>query len=72
MLGALRSHLGKELGLIDEDAFTFLWVYDFPMFERDEDEGRWTAVHHPFTRPTTSGRSVSPTIPSTRSRTRTT
>jgi aspartyl-tRNA synthetase len=52
VLGALRSQLGKELGLIDEDAFTFLWVYDFPMFERDEDEGRWTAVHHPFTRPT--------------------
>ena len=52
VLGALRSHLGRELGLIDEDAFTFLWVYDFPMFERDEDEGRWTAVHHPFTRPT--------------------
>ncbi len=52
VLGALRSHLGKELGLIDEEVFTFLWVYDFPMFERDEDEGRWTAVHHPFTRPT--------------------
>ena len=52
VLGALRSHLGRELGLIDEDAFTFLWVYDFPMFEWDEDEGRWTAVHHPFTRPT--------------------
>ena len=52
VLGALRSHVGQELGLIDETAFTFLWVYDFPMFERDEDEGRWTAVHHPFTRPT--------------------
>jgi aspartyl-tRNA synthetase len=52
VLGALRSHLGQELGLIDEDVFTFLWVYDFPMFERDEEEGRWTAVHHPFTRPT--------------------
>jgi aspartyl-tRNA synthetase len=52
VLGALRSHLGRELGLIDEQAFTFLWVTDFPMFERDEEEGRWTAVHHPFTRPT--------------------
>ena len=52
VLGALRLHLGRELGLIDEDRFTFLWVYDFPMFERVEDEGRWTAVHHPFTRPT--------------------
>ena len=51
VLGALRLHLGRELGLIDDDAFTFLWVYDFPMFERDEDEDRWTAVHHPFTRP---------------------
>jgi aspartyl-tRNA synthetase len=52
VLGALRTHLGHELGLVDEDAFTFLWVYDFPMFERDDDAGRWTAVHHPFTRPT--------------------
>ena len=52
VLGALRLHLGRELGLIDEDAFTFLWVSDFPMFERDEEAGRWTAVHHPFTRPT--------------------
>jgi aspartyl-tRNA synthetase len=51
VLGALRTHLGHELGLIDEEAFTFLWVYDFPMFERDEEAGRWTAVHHPFTRP---------------------
>jgi aspartyl-tRNA synthetase len=50
----------QELGLIDDEAFTFLWVYDFPMFERDEDDGRWTAVHHPFTRPTTSGKGVSP------------
>ena len=52
VLGALRLQLGSELGLIDEDAFTFLWVTDFPMFEWDEDEGRWSAVHHPFTRPT--------------------
>jgi aspartyl-tRNA synthetase len=41
----------RELGLVDEDAFTFLWVTDFPMFERDEENGRWTAIHHPFTRP---------------------
>ena len=52
VLGALRLHLGRELGLIDEDAFTFLWVTDFPMFEWDDDEARWNAVHHPFTRPT--------------------
>jgi aspartyl-tRNA synthetase len=52
VLGALRLHVGRELGLIDDDAFTFLWVTDFPMFEWDEDEQRWNAVHHPFTRPT--------------------
>jgi aspartyl-tRNA synthetase len=52
VLGALRLHLGRELGLIDDDLFTFLWVTDFPMFEWDGDEQRWGAVHHPFTRPT--------------------
>ena len=52
VLGTLRIHLGRELGLIDDDVFTFLWVTDFPMFEWDEDEQRWGAVHHPFTRPT--------------------
>ena len=52
VLGALRLQLGRELGLIDDDVFTFLWVTDFPMFEWDEDEQRWGAVHHPFTRPT--------------------
>ncbi len=51
VLSALRLQLGRELELIDEDAFTFLWVTDFPMFEWDEDEKRWSAVHHPFTRP---------------------
>ena len=52
VLGALRLHLGRELALIDDDIFTFLWVTDFPMFEWDEDEKRLGAVHHPFTRPT--------------------
>ncbi len=52
VLGTLRLHLGHELGLIDDDVFTFLWVTDFPMFEWDEDEQHWGAVHHPFTRPT--------------------
>jgi aspartyl-tRNA synthetase len=51
VLGHLRLHLGGELGLVDADAFTFLWVTDFPMFEWDEEESRWGAVHHPFTRP---------------------
>jgi aspartyl-tRNA synthetase len=52
VLGPLRLHLGRELGLIDDEAFTFLWVTDFPMFEWDDEEGRWNAMHHPFTRPT--------------------
>ncbi len=52
VLGALRSHLGEALGLIDESAFEFAWVMDFPMFEWSEEEKRWGAVHHPFTRPT--------------------
>ncbi len=51
VLGALRLHLGRELGLVDEEAWRPLWVTDFPMFEWDADEERWTAVHHPFTRP---------------------
>jgi aspartyl-tRNA synthetase len=51
VLGAVRLHLGRELGLVDEGAWRFVWVTDFPMFEWDEDEGRFKAVHHPFTRP---------------------
>ena len=51
VLGALRLQLGNDLGLIADDSFTFLWVTDFPMFKWDEDEGRWAAEHHPFTRP---------------------
>jgi aspartyl-tRNA synthetase len=51
VLGALRLHLGRDLGLIDESAWRFVWITDFPMFEWDEEEERWTAVHHPFTRP---------------------
>jgi aspartyl-tRNA synthetase len=56
VLGHLRLVLGRELGLIDDTAFTFLWVTDFPMFEWDEEEQRWGAVHHPFTRPTNEWR----------------
>jgi aspartyl-tRNA synthetase len=51
VLGALRTRLGHELGLVDEAAWRFLWVTDFPMFEWDEETDRWSAVHHPFTRP---------------------
>ena len=51
-LGALRTHLGESLGLIDESRFEFLWITDFPMFDWSEDDDRWGAVHHPFTRPT--------------------
>ena len=50
-LGALRLHLAKELGLIDESKFNFLWVIDWPLFEYDEEAGRFFAAHHPFTMP---------------------
>ncbi len=50
-LGALRLKLGKELDLIDESRFAFLWIVDWPLFEYDEAEGRYYAAHHPFTRP---------------------
>jgi aspartyl-tRNA synthetase len=51
VLGALRSHIGAELGLIDEGQDALLWVVDFPLFLHDEETGRWTFVHHPFTAP---------------------
>ena len=50
-LGALRVKLGKELNLIDESKFNFLWVTNFPMFEYSESENRYVAAHHPFTSP---------------------
>ncbi|MBT2667530.1 aspartate--tRNA ligase [Bacillus sp. ISL-4] len=50
-LGALRNKLGKERGLIDQSKFNFLWVTDWPLFEYDEEEGRYYAAHHPFTMP---------------------
>ncbi len=50
-LGHLRNHLGKKLGLIDENEFRFVWVTHFPMFEYDETEKRYQALHHPFTSP---------------------
>jgi aspartyl-tRNA synthetase len=62
-LGALRSRLGHELGLVDREAFRWVWVTDFPMFEWSEDDGRWSAVHHPFTRPTPESESLLDTDP---------
>jgi aspartyl-tRNA synthetase len=50
-LGALRSKLGKELGLIDQSKFNFLWITDWPLLEYGEEEGRYYAAHHPFTMP---------------------
>ncbi|MGE7841248.1 aspartate--tRNA ligase [Lysinibacillus sp. NPDC093712] len=50
-LGALRTKLGQDLGLIDESQFAFLWITDWPLFEYSEEDGRFKAAHHPFTRP---------------------
>ena len=50
-LGALRGRIAKELGLIDNAKFNFLWVVDWPMFEWSEEEGRYMSAHHPFTLP---------------------
>lgn len=51
VLGRLRLALGKELGLIDDDAYNLLWVVDWPLLVYDEDAGRYVAAHHPFTAP---------------------
>ncbi|TWT09846.1 aspartate--tRNA ligase [Streptococcus sp. sy004] len=51
-LGGLRTRIAKELGLIDESLFNFLWVVDWPMFEWSEEEDRYMSAHHPFTLPT--------------------
>ncbi len=50
-LGALRLELAEMMGLIDENRFDFLWITDFPLLEWDEEENRFTAMHHPFTMP---------------------
>ena len=50
-LGELRLEMARRRGLIDADALKFLWVTDFPMFEYNEEEKRWKAMHHPFTAP---------------------
>ncbi|ALT81773.1 aspartate--tRNA ligase [Streptococcus gallolyticus] len=51
-LGALRTRIAKELGMVDNSKFNFLWVVDWPMFEWSEEEGRYMSAHHPFTLPT--------------------
>jgi aspartyl-tRNA synthetase len=50
-LGYLRNHLGRRLGLVDDDQHEFLWVTEFPLMEYDEQEKRYVALHHPFTAP---------------------
>ena len=50
-LGFLRRHIAGILGLLDDTRYNFLWVTDFPMFEKDEETGQLKAMHHPFTNP---------------------
>ncbi|WP_025682631.1 aspartate--tRNA ligase [Paenibacillus maysiensis] len=51
VLGALRLKIGRQLGLIDDNAYKFAWVVDFPLLGYDEEQKRYVAEHHPFTRP---------------------
>ncbi|KYQ87094.1 aspartate--tRNA ligase [Thermoactinomyces vulgaris] len=51
VLGQLRLLLGQELGLIDPDVYRFAWIVDFPLLEYSEEDGRYYAMHHPFTMP---------------------
>lgn len=51
VLGALRLELADKMGLIDKNKFNFLWVTEFPLLEWSDEEGRYTAMHHPFTMP---------------------
>ncbi|MBO6280359.1 MAG: aspartate--tRNA ligase [Bacilli bacterium] len=51
LLGALRLKYGRQLGLIKPGTFDLLWIVDFPLFERDVENGQITSTHHPFTRP---------------------
>jgi aspartyl-tRNA synthetase len=63
VLGALRVHLGEWLGLIPPGEWRFTWVTDFPMFGWSEEDQRWGAVHHPFTRPTLESEALLDTDP---------
>ncbi len=51
VLGALRLELASQMGLLEKDDYRFLWVTEFPLLEWDEEEQRFTAMHHPFTMP---------------------
>ena len=62
-LGNLRVRLGQQLGLIDPDEFNFVWVTDFPLVEWDQEEKRYTSVHHPFTSPAESDMDMIETCP---------
>ncbi len=63
VLGELRVHLAKQFNLIDESIFDFAWVTDFPLMEYDEEEGRYVALHHPFTAPKESDTDLLETAP---------
>jgi len=63
VLGQVRLHLGRELGLVDEGAWRFLWVTDFPLLEWNDDEERWVARHHPFTSPAAESEALLDTDP---------
>jgi aspartyl-tRNA synthetase len=62
-LGNLRNHLGAKLGLMDPKEYNFVWVTHFPMFEYDETEKRYQALHHPFTSPLESDYNLLETNP---------
>ena len=51
VLGALRVELAKQMGLLDKNEYRFLWITEFPLLEWSEEQGRYTAMHHPFTMP---------------------
>ena len=63
VLGLLRLHLGRELGLVDETQWRFLWITDMPLLRWDEETKRWEADHHPFTRPNDEGLALLETDP---------
>jgi aspartyl-tRNA synthetase len=50
-LGALRCHLAEQMGILDKNEYRFVWITEFPLLEWSEEQGRYTAMHHPFTMP---------------------